>query len=397
MRAIVAIAMLALLPTAALAQLFDRETEDGDALILEVRTGASIELEQHDEARLVIEASGWGRNSNAIELTKTAESSLDEGIPWQFVSGSVWLLVSETENPKRGNGLHLSVTVPAGMAIGIRSAGGALTADRLSGSLEGSIGAGPIELRNLRGAHIDLSTGAGEIRLSHSAASGLLKTRAGNIFLEDVEGEIIALAPVGSVHRQRVRRGPEHAMTTTRPIELERRSGHLQLDRVPAGGRLRTDSGNVDIIEAHGPLVIYSGAGHVRVGRLHGAGDITARAGELVVGLARPSHTTPIEIRLRSDAGGLTLFLPRGMGFNITGQILWNSRRPRPALDAPFHLETTDGAWRKPRRPGLPRVDRALTVKSRSGNEQLVIDFEIAGNLKIELVDPVPTPKLDQE
>ncbi|MCG8458073.1 MAG: hypothetical protein MI919_17490 [Holophagales bacterium] len=389
--------------------------ESGDLLTVVSACGFHLELKGSDSDRLSYSSSAPGPGGRKV------------GVSLRPVEGGWMLEICPGADPSEGHhGLRLEVETPRWLSIEIDSPGGPLHASGLSGSLSGSTGAGPILLRDLRGASIDLRTGAGEVSLRDSEAYGRLETGAGPIRLDNVVGDVAALSPRGTVAQRDVTFRPRPGSSPgnggsgdvppeSQPIELVRRSGHLRLERVPAGSRLETGSGHVEVGSASGPLEVTLGSGNLHIGALQGSLEARVNAGSIHVRVlpdrptpaggraddgragVGPGRIEPAVLDLRTFDGDVRLELPAGLELTVEGELVYRSRRGRPRIDSDLPLELgPEEPLLRPRPFPATRADRRLPLGGRGvlpggpslPGPALRLRVSAGGNLEIRAYRP---------
>lgn len=153
--------------------------------------------------------------------------------------------------------LRVTVTVPTGSALGIRTGSADLVAVGSFGGGKVRSGSGDLEIDTCTG-HLVVESGSGDIAVTRAAAALRIKAGSGDIRVGRCEESTVISAG----------------------------SGDVTVDEAIAATAVKTGSGDLAIEETHADAILTTGSGDVIVGAAR-AGRIVAKgaSGDIVVGV----------------------------------------------------------------------------------------------------------------
>ena len=325
------------------------DAQPGGTLVLELRSGGSIDVE------------GWDRNQIEIVYGDPENDQADFEITFDQRSDGLAVAARYAERVHR-TALRLEIRVPRRFSIQTRSAGGGIALTDLQGTFSGSTDGGAIVIHNVQGV-ARLSSGGGGIEIIDSELDGRVSTGGGEALVQNVVGDVRAISGGGDVQYRNVRdprgglRAPADlcdADITERTILITNAGGGITLPEAPEGACVRTGGGDIDVRGGRRFVHALTGGGDIQV-RTE-SGDVTANtgAGEIEVSVERAAGSGAIT--LTTGLGDITLVVPRGFSarYDLTiGYTRSSSQDFRIVSDVDLAEERTtrwDSSWGSPRR-----------------------------------------------
>jgi hypothetical protein len=204
-----------------------------------------------DEVRVEAEASGWGAWSTRFELR-------GEGRRARFVASVggtfSWLF--------GGPQLRVRVWVPREFSLDVRTSGGPIRIEEVTGEIRARTRDAPIELRSAEG-------------------SARLRTTDGAILVSEMRG----------------------------PVELRTGDGPIEVSWVAGAVDARTGSGTVEVRHVDGGVTVATDDGAIEVREVSGRVEARTERGSILASfLAAPSGV------LETRWGSIDVFVPNGAG-----------------------------------------------------------------------------------
>lgn len=305
------LALLAALPTVALAQSAERHVLSGEQVRIwnlagraELVAGSGrevvVELTRggSDGARLTVEASAGRlvvrypsrdilyRDRDESGRSNTTFDVNDDGTfanGWDDDRGGHRVRISTTGGGFEGHA-NLRIHVPQGQRLTL------------------NVGVGTIEVGNVNG-ELELRTHASAIRARGTRGRLTARTGSGDVHLDDIESERVqASTGSGDVELIGVRSTELRASTGSGDIE----GREVRAERFEGS----TGSGDIRLESLSGDdLRTSTGSGSVRLGLLRVPRDLTARTGSGSVTLALPANPN-VELDVRTGSGGISTDFP---------------------------------------------------------------------------------------
>lgn len=220
--------LLGLAAPGARAEDFERSVavEPGGTLRVELSSG-SIEVETHDRATVEIDArtSGWAARAMQFALDQDGRNVRLTG------SRSSWL---GGLGPGR---VEVRVRTPQEFSLDLRTSGGRIDVQELSGQVKATTSGGSIELDRVDG-DIELNTSGGSIKALEIEGDVYARTSGGSIHASEVSGRVEVRTSGGSIRIRDVG-GEVEAKTSGGSISV-RFTG-------AASGRLETSGGSIEV------------------------------------------------------------------------------------------------------------------------------------------------------
>ncbi len=278
---------------------FDRtvDAKPGGTLVLELETGADLQITGDDSQRVEVHADLRGRDAiHTVVDVQAVDSEV-------FVRSKF-----NHRNGSQSTSHEFTIRVPRRFSVHLKSAGGALTMSDVEGTFKGSTGGGSIDLTRVRGT-ARLSTGGGDINVTDSHLDGNITTGGGTVTLERVSGGLRGYSGSGPVVDAvpaipaiesvpdlpattvvTVNAGDEPKRERTKPrvrssgvIEITKAGGETELESAPHGAVVHSGGGRIVIGRAGGDVEAGTGGGMIRVGPVAGSVYAGTGAGMVVI------------------------------------------------------------------------------------------------------------------
>jgi len=157
-------------------------------------------------------------------------------------------------------------------------------------------------------------------------------------------------------------------------VSIFQMGGNISVESAPADAKLRTLGGDIDLGKVGGDASLHTNGGNIHIGAA--AGDVTAitLAGDVDVVLVGSEHEGPRTIDLSSNAGAITLHLPRNFGAKVDITLTYTNNQPED-----FHIKEDLGLTHTPApsawddRHGTPRKSLKASGKIGDGSNRIVI------------------------
>jgi TonB family protein len=182
-----------------------------------------------------------------------------------------------------------------------------------------------------------------------------VRTRGGNIELQDIEGRVDLFTEGGNITGGRVDRGKSPSGVSRGghiAAKLETLGGQIAIGDVDGTLRATTSGGHITAGNIVGDAILHTRGGQIRTGRISGLADLGTGGGNITAwltdgsnrprtdanGAGKPGGTS----QLFSSEGDIIVYLPRHMAATIDAVIDRNGGH-RIVADASLPLQISDG------------------------------------------------------
>ena len=182
-----------------------------------------------------------------------------------------------------------------------------------------------------------------------------VRTRGGNIELQDIDGSVELSTDGGNITAGRVDAGKSFFGASHRgrfAAKLETLGGQIAIGDVDGTLRATTSGGHIATGNIGGEAILHTGGGQIRTGLISGVADLDTGGGNITTSLnygsnragtganrtGKPSGTS----QLFSSEGDIIVYLPRQMAATIDATIDRNGGH-RIVADASLPLQISDG------------------------------------------------------
>lgn len=268
--------------------------------------------------------------------------------------------------------IGFAVDVPTQYNVQLRTGGGRITVDDISGEVEADTSGGNIDIGFVSGGDVTADTSGGSIEVRGATGDVEVDTSGGNITIGDVTGNVVADTSGGRIRIGNVQ-GDIEADTSGGNIEVGESTGRVILDT--SGGTIRaawamgsitadtsggniylagsdtrvradTSGGSIEIDGSNGPVEADTSGGNIRVRNATGPVSADTSGGRIEVEITTTTGRVGGNIDLDTAGGDITLRVP----FNIQASVSANlevSRRSRGDYriytDFPLTIQEDDG------------------------------------------------------
>jgi len=350
----------------------------GGTLDLDLKTGANVTISGSDRSSVSVRASLGGRDwrETQVKLVTT-----DDGARLE----SYFRNSSNNQSTRH----RFDISVPRNFNVHVRSAGGSVEIENVTGNFTGSTGGGEINLRGSAG-RVDLSTGGGDIYVSDSKLSGNVSTGGGLVRLLGNKGNLKGSSgsgPVISSNATSEASAESESSKSERPkttyitndgrresvvvsggIKMVSAGGAISVPSAPDGAIVTTGGGRIRIGPSGGQVSAHTGGGDIEVGPASGSVEASTGAGDVRIELkGADSHSVVVT----SGKGDVDLILPANLNATLELETAYTNnfgRKTRIISDWPLSVtETPD--WDDSH--GTPR--RYVRVRQNIGRGGAVI------------------------
>jgi beta-lactamase regulating signal transducer with metallopeptidase domain/DUF4097 and DUF4098 domain-containing protein YvlB len=368
---------------------------EGGTLELDLRTGGGVTITSWDQPQVSVRALLSGRNWR------------DTRVSLQPSNGNVSLesdFVRSSNNQSTSH--HFDIQVPRRYNVRIKSAGGGISIENLSGRFVGNTGGGNITIRKANG-EVHLATGGGEINVTDSNLEGRVSTGGGLVRIMRVNGSLKGTSGSGPViytdsrdpkqgasesasNESSVSTTTDDKTTTTYvdnsagkgygygagAIRMSAAGGALSLPSAPGGARVTTGGGHIYIGPSGGEVYAQTGGGPIDIGPATGSVAATTGAGDVSIELkGSDSH----RVDVTSGKGQIVLVVPADLNATLELEAAYTNNfggKTRIISDFPLSITETsdwDSSQGTPRkyvraRQNIGRGGAVIRVKTVNGN-----------------------------
>lgn len=285
---------------------------------------------------------------------------------------------------------RFEVESPLKFNLNISTRAGNVLVENLEGQFGAVTGGGDIRAGNVTGPVV-VSTGGGRIRLGNVGASVRVRTAGGTIQVGNVNGSAFLETQGGQIMAGIVN-GPVEARTgggnimleaASGPVAAQTAGGQIHLGQCGNTVRARTAGGNVQVAGARGVVRVETAGGNINL--LQAMGPVLAQtAAGRILAQIDANHQTFGPSRLQTQAGDVDVFLPPELPITINA-FIGDARGHRIISDFPLEM----------RNPNERVTGGSLREAGTlfGGGKDLHIQT-MMGNIQIHRLDPAATIKL---
>jgi len=212
------------------------------------------------------------------------------------------------EWPER-SAFDYSIIVPISTNISVKTAGGDIYANRITGEISMTTMGGDIEGMHLIGKTYARTSG-GDIEIDHSEGILALKTSGGDIIVQQIAGEVGANTSGGDIEVESVQ-GNVFVQTSGGDLSFEdivgsklvgsTSGGSIDARRIQADMDIQTSGGDIDIQDLAGSIKAETSGGDIEVDEILGNANLITNGGDVDVDQLHGS------IRAKTSAGNVEI------------------------------------------------------------------------------------------
>jgi DUF4097 and DUF4098 domain-containing protein YvlB len=365
-------------------------TQDADSsfkLSAPVRSDGTLELDLKTGGGVTI--TSWDKPAVEVSVALKGRNWRDTRVSLRPFDGGATLESNYAGSSENHSSSHrFVIQVPRTFNVRIRSAGGSVSIENVSGRFAGNVGGGEITIRNVNG-DVDLETGGGEIHVSDSNINGNVGTGGGVVRIVRVNGSLKAHSGSGPVIYTDSQ-DPSHGgmgigvgrgigkstsdggagasattvtgangrKTTTTyvddragleygygkgAIRMDAAGGPLSLPSAPQGARVTTGGGRIRIGPSGGAVYAETGGGPIDIGPA--TGSVAAHTGSGDVSL-QLIGAGPHDVDITSGTGRVVLVVPSDLNATLELESAYTEnfgRKTRVVGDWPLSVSETAG------------------------------------------------------
>ncbi|KUO61823.1 hypothetical protein APF79_12210 [bacterium BRH_c32] len=344
-------------------------SKPGNSLTLDLKTGASIEIESWDK--------------NAVYLQIKYLKSSDETIDVSFEETENGIEVSSKyKNRKNTDGsIQVTVQVPRKQDLDLSTMGGHVKIDGVDGTIKGSTMGGHLDFSNLKG-NINFQTMGGQIDLRDSDLDGKVKTMGGRVKVTNVTGDIDASSMGGNVIQSNVK--GRSGKSIGKEVNISTMGGEISIDEAPNGAKLKTMGGYIEINKAGKFAEVETMGGNISIKEIDGWVKAKTMGGDIDIRSTGDLKQSGNDITLVSLRGDINLIIPNDASVKLELEIAYTKkyRSSKPEINTPFNLQSEESKeWDDSN--GDPRKYIRATGNFNGGKNLIKIKT-INGDIKIK-------------
>lgn len=344
-------------------------SKPGNNLKLDLKTGASIEIES------------WDKNTVYLQVKFLKNSDENINVSFEETENGIEVF-SKYKNPKNMDGsIQVTVQVPRKQDLDISTMGGHVKIDGVDGNIEGSTMGGHLDFANLKG-NINFKTMGGQIDLRDSDLDGKVKTMGGRVKVTNVTGDIDASSMGGNVIQSNVK--GRSGKSIGKEVNISTMGGEITIDEAPNGAKLKTMGGNIEINKAGQFAEVETMGGNIIIKEIDGWVKAKTMGGDIDIKSTADLSQSGNDITLTSMRGDITLIIPQNASVKLELESAYTKkfRGSKPEIDTPFKLQIEESKeWDNSN--GSPR--KYISASGNfNGGKNLIKIKTINGDIKIK-------------
>ena len=312
--------------------------KSGQLLDLDLRTGATININGWDKDIVSVDAELGGSDWKDVNLNFNQSSS-----------GVVVTSDYEGSRNNRSSKIEVTIKVPKKFDLKFETMGGAVTLNNIEGEMKGTTMGGPLNLSYLKG-NLTLKTMGGPITLTDSDVDGKVSTMGGKVSIENVVGNVDGSSMGGNVTIKNLKR--RDGTSIGKETHISTMGGAIELNNAPFGADVQTMGGDITINSADKFVKAKTMGGNILIKSVNGSVKATTMGGN--IGITETGTGDNKDIELKSMSGDITLVVPADFSMDINSQITYNQdENGKYKIHSDFSLnESTaqkekNNGWRK--------------------------------------------------
>jgi DUF4097 and DUF4098 domain-containing protein YvlB len=223
------------------------------------------------------------------------------------------------------------IRTPSQFDLKLKTMGGAININGVTGEITGRTMGGPLELVNLKGT-IELKTMGGDISLKDSDIDGKLKTMGGRVLFENVIGDVSGSSMGGNVIYNNVkpretRDAPglddEATGKSGKIVKISTMGGDINVSDAPDGADVHTMGGNIHIKSAGDFVKAKTMGGSIVVDAIDGGINATTMGGNITAVMIGDPQKGDRDVKLNSMAGDITLTVPENLSMDVDIELIY--------------------------------------------------------------------------
>ncbi|OLE53643.1 MAG: hypothetical protein AUG51_12335 [Acidobacteria bacterium 13_1_20CM_3_53_8] len=335
-------------------------TGSGKKLVMDLRTGGSIEITGQDSDMMTVSAFRGGRDGLEAQV--------------EFNTDDAGLRVYSHYDPYRHNNfsanLKFTVKVPRKTDIEIDSMGGAVKITGIEGNIEGKTMGGDLNFSNLRG-ELHFTTMGGSVNVRDSEVNGKVSTMGGPVLIQNVTGSLKGSTMGGGVTYQNVNNSA--GTSSADELRINSMGGDINVGEAPGGADVTTMGGNIFIRSAAKFVKAKTMGGNIQIDSLDGGVKATTMGGNVQITMVGDPNGGDRDVYITSLGGDITLTVPAGLSMEVGVELAYTQKRRRDYhITSDFPLQQNESAnWDYTQ--GSPRKYIYATGSVGNGRYKVII------------------------
>ncbi len=337
----------------------DFRTGSGKKLVMDLRTGGSINI------------TGWDSDTMSVNAYRGGRDGLEAQVDMD--TDATGLRIHSHYDMSRRNfssDLRFTIKVPKQTDIEIDSMGGAVKITGVEGNIEGKTMGGELNFSNLRG-ELHFTTMGGGITVRDSEVNGKVSTMGGAVLIQNVTGSLKGSTMGGGVTYQNVNN--PGGTSSAEELRINSMGGDINVQEAPGGADVTTMGGNIFMHSAGKFVKAKTMGGNIQIDSLDGGVKATTMGGNVNVTMVGDPNRGDRDVYLTSNGGDITLTVPSGLSMEIGVELAYTKNRRRDyhiTSDFPLQQNESDD-WDYTR--GSPRKYIYATGSVGNGRYKVVI------------------------
>ncbi len=247
-----------------------------------------------------------------LQVTATKRTSAWSESEAERMAAPVTVVIEQTADgydvhPQGGEsesgrvGMDIEVRVPVKAVVSARNQRGDIQVIGVGGSVTVNNQRGDIEVRDSADVSVDMNRG--DVKVSDTK---------GNVKISGRGGEVEVLNASGSLTLNGEFFGPIRAEKVAKGVRFV--SQHTDLTVSQLSGRLETSSGNLELMDAPGNVILRTTSKDISMENVGGKVQIENRGGNIELRFSQPPKD---DIAITNASAGITLTLPSSASFEI--------------------------------------------------------------------------------
>lgn len=261
--------------------------------VIATTAAGNIEVVGDATDQATLEVYGSARSRDSVEITEKVKEFYDLSI--ERDNNKLTVTATQKKNFKNGLfnnnsgvGVHFVLHVSKAVGNTLKTSGGNISLQTLSGDQSLTTSGGNIRLSNIQGPEntVQGNTSGGNISIEHIDIKSLnLKTSGGNIDANHINGNVV----------------------------LETSGGNISVDSGKGTYSLTTSGGNVRATDLQGPLKMYTSGGNLDATNIVGGLTGSTSGGSVNAKFASVNS----DIDLDNSGGNINIYIPKDSKVNI--------------------------------------------------------------------------------
>lgn len=312
-----------------------------DKITREFNVAEGEKLEVDLDAGGDIEIKGWGNDVVSVVVLIEDYDQEDYEIDVEQYSKGVSVNIDTRRHRRHSGDLLVKINVPINFDLELKTMGGDVKIEGVTGIIEGETMGGDLELSGLKG-QIDFSTMGGDISLKDSDLDGEVSTMGGDVDFEDVVGDVKGSSMGGDVIYKNVKK--RDGRSSGKEVQISTMGGEIKVDEALFGANVSTMGGDIHIKMAGKHVKAKTMGGDIEIDKIDGSVEANTMGGDVTVTMVGDPDKGDREVEISSKGGDIRLTVPKGlsMDFDIKLSLTHRGEDYKIYSDFPINIEEPD-------------------------------------------------------